>query len=228
MKILAVETSGKTFSLALNENGISIASFYYDYGHIHSEMIVPAVERLLKDTGNAFQDIDKFAVSTGPGSFTGIRVGMTAIKIFAQALNKPVAAVDTLSILENSCIGIKGIKIVAAIDALRGEVYVKSAGRNDIIIKNIDELIKDLKRYKNKVLIIGSAALSYKEKFYKELGAYSVSLPYIVHMPKAQVLAVMAYSSANSTDYTKIKPLYIRRSWAEESKKIRSNFIPCC
>ncbi|BAG13986.1 tRNA (adenosine(37)-N6)-threonylcarbamoyltransferase complex dimerization subunit type 1 TsaB [Candidatus Endomicrobiellum trichonymphae] len=217
MKILAVESSGRTFSTALNEDGRHAASFYYDCGRIHSEMIIPSVERLLRDTGNVFQDIDKFAVSTGPGSFTGIRVGMIAIKTFAQILNKPIAAVDTLSILEKSFVEIKGIKTVPAIDALRCEVYVKDGGK--IVIKSIDLFIKDLKKYKNKVLVIGDAAISYKEKLSKGLGKYSVSLPYIMHMPKAQVLATMAYHSAKSTDYTKIKPLYIRRSWAEETSR---------
>jgi tRNA threonylcarbamoyladenosine biosynthesis protein TsaB len=140
---------------------------------------------------------------------------MTAIKTFAQILNKPVASVDTLSILEKSFVKIKGIKTVPAIDALRCEVYVKDGKK--IVIKNIDMFIKDLKKYKNKVLVIGDAAISYKEKLSKGLGRYSVSLPYIMHMPKAQMLATIAYHSAKSMEHTKIKPLYIRRSWAEET-----------
>jgi tRNA threonylcarbamoyladenosine biosynthesis protein TsaB len=219
MKILAIETSGKTFSVALNEDDKTIASFYYNYGYIHSEMIVPAIERLLKDTGNSFETIDKFAVSTGPGSFTGIRVGMTAVKIFSQILNKPIMAVDTLSILEKSIFGIKGIKIVAAIDALRYEVYVKDG--KEIIIKELNIFIKELKKYKNKILIIGSAAIIYKEQLAEGLGKYSVSLPYIMHMPKAGYLATLAYHCAKSVGYEKIKPLYIRRSWAEKTKKVK-------
>jgi tRNA threonylcarbamoyladenosine biosynthesis protein TsaB len=215
MKILAVETSGRTFSAALNENGRYAASFCYDCGRIHSEMIIPSMEKLLRDTGNVFQDIDKFAVSTGPGSFTGIRVGMTAIKTFAQILNKPVASVDTLSILEKSFVKIKGIKAVPAIDALRCEVYVKDGTK--IVIKNIDMFIKDLKKYKNRVLVIGDAAISYREKLSKGLGRYSVSLPYIMQMPNAQMLAAMAYLYAKSMNYTKINSLYIRPSWAEET-----------
>ncbi|MDR1103886.1 MAG: tRNA (adenosine(37)-N6)-threonylcarbamoyltransferase complex dimerization subunit type 1 TsaB [Endomicrobium sp.] len=216
MKILAVETSGKTFSAALNENNITIASCYYEYGHIHSEIIIPAVERLLKDTLIPIESIDKFAVSAGPESFTGIRVGMTAIKTFAQILNKPITAIDSLTILENSIIEIKGIKIVAAIDALRNEVYVKQ--KNEVIIKNIDLFIKDLKKYKNKILVIGNASEIYREKFVKSFGEYSVSLPHIMNMPKAEVLASLACNLPNS-NYTDIKPLYIRSSWAEEIKK---------
>ncbi|GHT44153.1 tRNA (adenosine(37)-N6)-threonylcarbamoyltransferase complex dimerization subunit type 1 TsaB [Endomicrobiia bacterium] len=218
MKILAIETSGRTFSIALNEDEKTIASFYYDNGHIHSEMIVPTVERLLKETGNSFETIDKFAVSTGPGSFTGIRVGMTAVKVFAQLLHKPITANNTLSILEKSFIQIKGIKIVAAIDAFRNEVYVKD--NKKIIIKNIDSFVRDFKKYKNKILVIGNAVITYKEQLVEGLGNFSVSLPYSMHMPKAQDLATLAYNSAKSTDYSKIEPLYIRRSWAEENKKM--------
>jgi tRNA threonylcarbamoyladenosine biosynthesis protein TsaB len=222
MKILAIETSGKTFSIALNEDEKTIASFYYDNGHIHSEIIIPAVERLLKDTENSFETIDKFAVSAGPGSFTGIRIGMTAVKVFAQLLNKPVTTIDALSILEKSFveIEIKGTKAVAAIDALRNEVYVKDGEK--IIIKSIDSLIKDLKKYKNKILVIGNAAIVYREQLVKGLGNFSVSLPYSMHMPKAQNLAAFAYHSTKSTDYTKVKPLYIRRSWPEETKSLFS------
>ncbi|MCL2799382.1 MAG: tRNA (adenosine(37)-N6)-threonylcarbamoyltransferase complex dimerization subunit type 1 TsaB [Endomicrobia bacterium] len=213
MKILAVETSGKTFSVALNDNGKTLASFIYDCGHIHSEMLIPAIERILKDTENKYQSIDKFAVSTGPGSFTGIRVGMTAVKTMAQALNKPVIAIDTLTILEESFIEIKGVKLVAAVDALRNEVYVKS--KDGIVIKNIDDFIGQNKKYKNKVMIIGNASIVYKDKLAKSLGKLSVSLTPVFSIPKASVLAVIA-GHYKSEPFSKIRPVYIRRSWAEE------------
>lgn len=216
MKILAVETSGKTFSIALNEDGKTLASFYYDCGHIHSEMLVPAIERILKDTGFEYKDIDKFAVSTGPGSFTGIRVGMTAVKTFAQSLGKPVVSADTLTILEKSVISLKGIKTIAAIDALRDEIYVKSGKK--IILKHIDKFINENKKNKNKIIIIGNAALVYKEKLAKALGGLSVSLSAADHMPKASVLGELAYA-LKAGSFADAEPLYIRRSWAEESKK---------
>lgn len=215
MKILAVETSGKTFSVALNDNGKTVAEFFYDCGHIHSEMLIPSIERLLKDTGNTYRDIGKFAVSTGPGSFTGIRVGMTAVKTFAQSLDKPVVSVDTLTVLEKLP-AIKNIKVVPAIDALRDEVYVKSGKK--IIIKSIDTFLNGLKTHKNKVLITGNAAIVYKDKISKALGSYAVSLPEYFHMPKASVLGMLAQTEKGSS-FDEIEPLYIRRSWAEENKK---------
>jgi len=215
MKILAVETTGKTFSVALNEDGVTTASFIYERGHIHSEMIIPAIERVLKDTGNAYKDIDKFAVSAGPGSFTGIRVGMTAVKTLGQTLKKPIVCIDALSILEKSFVNLKGVKLVAAIDALRDEVFVKTS--KGIIVKSINEFIKGNKKYKNKIIVIGSAAEAYKDKLIKALGEFSV-LPHMFNMPKASVLAYMAQFEKGES-YLKAEPFYIRRSWAEETKK---------
>ena len=214
MKILAAETSGKTFSAALNEDDKTIAQFYYDCGLLHSEMLIPLIEKLLKDTNNSYQTIDRFAVSKGPGSFTGIRVAMTVIKTFAQALNKPIAAIDTLTVLENSLFCFGKVKKIAAIDALRNEVYVKEKGK--IVIKPVETLCKELKKYKGKIIIIGDAAISYKEIFSKHLGSESVALPKTLHYPKASTLAFLA-KTIKPTNYLQISPVYIRKSWAEES-----------
>jgi tRNA threonylcarbamoyladenosine biosynthesis protein TsaB len=220
MKILALETSGETFSIAINEDGKTVASLYYNCGHIHSEIIIPAIEKLIKDTKNTLYAIDKFAVSTGPGSFTGVRIGMAVTKTFAQALDKPIVAIDTLTILEKSFVVEKGIKVIPAIDALRNEVYVKdNSNKTGIGIKNINDFIRDLQKYKNKVFIIGNVAIIYKEKLSKSLGVNNVFLPYIMHTPKAITLAEMAYYSIETTHYSKVTPLYIRRSWAEEIKR---------
>ncbi|MDR1928958.1 MAG: tRNA (adenosine(37)-N6)-threonylcarbamoyltransferase complex dimerization subunit type 1 TsaB [Endomicrobium sp.] len=219
MKILAIETSGKTFSIALNENNKTIVSFYYDFVYnIHSEMLIPVIERLLHETGSSFKSIDKFAVSIGPGSFTGIRIGITATKILAQTLNKPIVAIDTLSILEKSFLIIKPLKIIAAIDALRNEVYVKNS-KGVIIVKNINSFIKNIKKSKKETLIIGNATITYKAKFIKELGkSCGANLPNIIHMPNAQTLAILAYQQKNNTtNYEEINPLYVRRSWAENN-----------
>jgi tRNA threonylcarbamoyladenosine biosynthesis protein TsaB len=218
MKILAAETSGKTFSVALNEDDKTIAQLYYDCGLLHSEMLIPLIEKILKDTNNSYQTIDRFAVSTGPGSFTGIRVAMTVIKTFAQALNKPIAAIDTLTVLESSFFCFGKVKKIAAIDALRNEVYVKD--KDGIVIKPVETLCKELKKYKGEIIIVGDAAISYKEIFSKHLGAKSISLPQILHFPKASALALLA-KTIKPKNYSQVSPVYIRQSWAEESLKNR-------
>jgi tRNA threonylcarbamoyladenosine biosynthesis protein TsaB len=216
MKILALESSGKTFSIALNDNGKTVAAFYYDCGLIHSEMIIPSIEKILKDTQNTYQSIDSLAVSTGPGSFTGIRVALTAVKIIAQSISKPVIAIDALTILEKSVFAPKGSFFVSAIDALRNEIYVKDI-KGQIIIKPVETFCDEMKKHKNKISIIGNAVFSYREIFTKLLGKKSIALADIFHFPKASILGTIA-QSMKPLHFSKVQPLYIRRTWAEESK----------
>lgn len=215
MKILAVESSGESLSVAISDNSKVIAESLYNAGRIHSDMLVPIIKRILEDVGWDLKDIDKFAVSSGPGSFTGIRVAMTVVKTLSQTLNKPVVSVDALSVLEANT-GIKNIKIVAAIDALREELYVKQNGR--VIIMSVKNFIKKYKKYKNGILITGNAVEIYKKIFSKEFGKQSVNLMSYLNFPRASTLAVIA-SEKEGVSYKDIEPLYIRKSWAEEKQK---------
>ena len=215
MKILAVESSGSSLSVAISENSNIVTEYFYNAGKIHSDVLVPLVEKIVKDVKWELKDIDKFAVSCGPGSFTGIRVAMSVIKTLAQTLNKPVVSVDTLEILKNQ-LNIKEIKIIPAIDALRNEVYVKE--KDKIIIVPIETFVKKLKKYKNKIIVIGNASMVYNKTLSKELGKSSVSLQTNLHFPKASTLAIMA-EKINGTSFKNIEPIYGRKSWAEEKTK---------
>ena len=215
MKILAIESSGASLSIAISENSNIVVEYFYNAGKIHSEILVPLIEKILKDVKWELKGIDKFAVSCGPGSFTGIRVAMASIKTLAQVLNKPVVSVDTLEILRAQ-LNIKGIKIIPAIDALRNEVYIKE--KNNVVIVSIEKFVKKLKKYKNKVLIIGNAVNVYNKILAKELGEFSISLHPSLHFPKAQTLALMA-EKLEGLSYKDIDPLYGRKSWAEEKQK---------
>ena len=96
MKILALETSAKAVSAAVTEDGKVLCSGYQDTGLTHSRTLMPIVEAMLKNTGLTVQDCDAVAVAAGPGSFTGIRIGVSAAKGLAFAADKPCAAVSTL------------------------------------------------------------------------------------------------------------------------------------
>lgn len=214
MKILAIDTSGETLSVAISNDLKIVAEYFYNAGKIHSDVIIPLVNKILKDVNWELKDIDKFALSCGPGSFTGIRVAMAVIKTLAQTLNKPVVCIDSLSVLENQ-LKLKDVKVVAAIDALRDEVYVKQ--KNEVIILSVEKFVKNLKKYKNKIFVIGNASTVYSKIFVKELGKQSVSLPQKLNYPQASTLCLMAHN-IDGVDFKKIEPLYVRKSWAEEKK----------
>lgn len=122
MRILALETAAKAVSAAVTEEGKVLASAYQDTGLTHSRTLMPLVELLLRNTDMAAADLDVIAVSAGPGSFTGVRIGVSAAKGLAWAADKPCAAVSTLAALARNVAFLDGL-IVCAMDARRQQVY---------------------------------------------------------------------------------------------------------
>ena len=96
MKILALETSAVAASAAVCEDEVLIAQSFQNTGLTHSRTLMPMVQDLLKNSGLTLKDIDVIAVAVGPGSFTGLRIGIAAAKGLAWAADKPCAAVSTL------------------------------------------------------------------------------------------------------------------------------------
>ena len=122
MRILALETAAKAASAAITEDGKVLASGYQDTGLTHSRTLMPIVEGLLRNTGMTVGDLDAVAVSAGPGSFTGVRIGVSAAKGLAFAGDKPCIGVSTLAALARN-VAFAGGLIVCAMDARRQQVY---------------------------------------------------------------------------------------------------------
>ena len=121
MKILAVDTSALTLSVALTEDKKPVAQTTLNTGHTHSETLLPALERLMDFASWKVSDIDLFAVSGGPGSFTGVRIGVSFVKGLAFG-GKKCVGVSTLEALAYNLLGFKGI-ISPVMDARRGQFY---------------------------------------------------------------------------------------------------------
>jgi tRNA threonylcarbamoyladenosine biosynthesis protein TsaB len=215
MKILAIETSGQTFSAAVSENGKVLSEIFTDSGHIHSDKLVPSINKLLKTVSWNFAEIDKIAVSTGPGSFTGIRVGLTCARVLGQAMNIPVVGINTLELLR-AAVPDKGCTIVAAIDAGRGEVYVNTKSPEIIEAK---KYFSSFKKTKNPILVAGNAAVVYSDVINNTLKSKAQETSEIFRYPRAGVLAIAA-EKMRGEKYDKVKPLYIRRCWAEEKHSV--------
>jgi tRNA threonylcarbamoyladenosine biosynthesis protein TsaB len=127
MLLLAIDTSGRQGSIALARAGersgdVAMIEIAPLAGGTFSAQLIPQIADLLASNGFTRNDIGAFAVASGPGSFTGLRIGLAAVKALAEVLNKPIAAVSLLEVCVVSS-GLQG-KIVAALDAGRNEVYV--------------------------------------------------------------------------------------------------------
>lgn len=122
MKILALETSAVTASAAVTEDERLLAQSFQNSGLTHSATLMPMVSDLLKNTGLALKDMDVIAVAAGPGSFTGVRIGVAAAKGLAWPEDKPCAPCSTLESMVWQCAHVGG-EICAAMDARRNQVY---------------------------------------------------------------------------------------------------------
>ncbi len=122
MKILALESSAVACSACLTEDDFLIAQSYENSGMTHSVTLLPMAEELLKRAGVSEKEIDVFAVAAGPGSFTGVRIGVSACKGLAWALDKPCAKVSTLEAMAWSAAALPGI-LCPVMDARREQVY---------------------------------------------------------------------------------------------------------
>ena len=128
MKILALESSAKAASCAILSDGELLASAWQATGLTHSRTLLPMVEDMLKNSELSVQEMDAVAVAAGPGSFTGLRIGIAAVKGLAWAAEKPCIPVSTLEAMAWPLAHLEG-NIVCAMDARRQQIYNAEIGR---------------------------------------------------------------------------------------------------
>ena len=122
MKILALETSAKSVSAAVTDGGVVRAYTYQNTGLTHSRTLMPLVDAMLRESEQSLSDMDLLAVAAGPGSFTGLRIGVSALKGLAWAADKPCCGVSTLEAMAQNLRHMDGL-IVCSMDARRSQVY---------------------------------------------------------------------------------------------------------
>ncbi|WRS28935.1 tRNA (adenosine(37)-N6)-threonylcarbamoyltransferase complex dimerization subunit type 1 TsaB [Oscillospiraceae bacterium MB08-C2-2] len=170
--ILALDSSAKAASCALWEDGVLRGETFLNTGLTHSQTLMSAVEALLEQTRISLSAVDRLAVSAGPGSFTGLRIGIAAVKGLAMGLEKPCVGVSTLKGLAFNLEGFEGI-VVPVMDARRQQVYTalfESGGGGMIRLcedaaLSIEELSQRLAAYADQsIWLVGDgAALCYGE-----------------------------------------------------------------
>ena len=227
MRILALETSAKAVSAAVTEDGKVLCSGYQDTGLTHSRTLMPIVEAMLKNTGLTVQDCDAVAVAAGPGSFTGIRIGVSAAKGLAFAADKPCAAVSTLEAMARNVAHMDAL-VVCAMDARRSQVYnacFRGTGEGlerltpDRAI-GLPELAAELKNRENPQILVGDGALLCYTTF-KEQGLDVRLAPPHLRYQSAWGVARAALEQARTgalTDAQGLVPVYHRLSQAERER----------
>jgi len=219
MRILAVDTTGAAMSVAVAEDKKILGEMYADIGKKHSVTLMAAADALLKLTGNDISDMDAFAVAAGPGSFTGIRIGVAAVSAMAYAAEKPAYAVNTLDALlanaEHTSVR------CAVMDARRGEVYTKALyGGTEIVgeaAMPLDSLLEKLGGY-GEVMFMGDAASKYREHILKVKPDSVFAAEQFMLQHASSVCMCVAGGRAERVTHEGIRPHYLRKSQAERLK----------
>ena len=232
MKILAFETSAKAASVALMEKGKLLGESYQNTGLTHSQTLMVMAEDLLKTCNLTTKDVDAVAVAAGPGSFTGIRIGVAAAKGFAWGAELPCYGVSTLEAMARN-LGVWQGYVVPAMDARRSQVYtaifhaekgVLTRVEEDMAI-SLTELKEKLKNFDESVFLIGDGANLCYNTLLEEVPALVLPPEHRMHQRAAGVaLAAQAMADAGLPGNAgELTPNYLRLSQAERERLAREN-----
>ena len=181
----------------------------------HSELLMPMIDKVLADAGVDVADIDVFAVVNGPGSFTGVRIGVCAAKALAQATGKPVAEISSLHAMAYPFRDFEGT-VCAMADARNAQAYYAFFKNGERITEDTAGSVAEmLEKLSGKVMFVGDGAAANRELLCGYEGA--VFAPAGLDMPKASYACMIA-ETAELTDAYGAQPAYIRPSQAERSK----------
>lgn len=228
MKILSIDTSSDVCSVAILEDKTVIKEISIEDANTHSVKLMPQIKEIFKQTNLSLNDIDLFACDKGPGSFTGIRIGIATIKAFCDATNKP--AIGVSSLLGLAYLVKKSATICSLIDAKHDMVYFQLFhyidGRyypqKEALATDIHNVTEILKSDNKSVLFVGNGSIIYQDVlkfalddnaiFYEDLSFHKLNATYI------GMAAFDLFSNAQNLDLS-LSPLYLRKSNAERERE---------
>ena len=224
MKVLGLDTSSNATSIAVIEDNKLICEYTVNTKTTHSQKLMPMIENMLKISEINVNDMDIIAICQGPGSFTGLRIGMATAKALSHVNNLPIVGVNSLELLAGN-MDLSDKKICSILDAQRTQVYMgqykfennKLVEIKSVDVVEIDELLEELKSSNEEWILVGEAVYKYEDKI-KEI--QNIYLPAPSHnVNKASSLCTIAMNKYNQNidvyDCYTINPVYIRKSQAE-------------
>ncbi len=224
MKILSLDSSSESASIAILEEDKLLGEMTFNYKKQHSVILMPMIDTLLHNLSMNIDDIDGFVVSKGPGSFTGLRIGMATIKGLSLGTDKPFIGVSSLDALAYNLFEIEGI-VCPVMDALRNNVYTclytYEKGElkviSDYMAVSIEDLANLLNSYDKKVYFIGDATYKYKSLLQLKVNNCTFA-PSHLNLARASSLGEIGLKKMQlgfKDDLNNSAPIYLRKSQAE-------------
>ena len=232
MKILGIDSSGMVASVALIEDGITKAEYTVNNKKTHSQTLLPMLNEISSMLGEDMSDVDAIAVASGPGSFTGLRIGSACVKGLANALNKPIVPVPTVEGLAYNMWGSDRI-VCPLMDARRNQVYTglyEFYEDGDACVMNtiqdqcavpIEEIIDRINTIDRSVVFLGDGVPVFKDMIESTCKVDFVYAPAFANRQRGSVIASLGEIYLNkgvSQTASEHAPIYLRLSQAERER----------
>lgn len=235
MIVLSIDSSSKVATAALLNNDEVLGEYVINNKREHSVLLMPMIENLLKDCNLTINDVDGYVVSKGPGSFTGLRIGMATIKGLSFGSSKPYISISTLDALAYSSINFNGL-ICPIMDALRENVYTGLYKNNNGELENIleptpmdiDELVALLKEKNEAVIFTGDAVSKHKDYIKENLPNVQFA-PNHLSIIRASSLGELGLNllKAGKYDDPNSAPIYLKQPQAVRELERRLSINEC-
>ncbi len=225
MGILGIESATMVASAAIIKDGNLVGESVQNIIKTHSQRLLPVIHQLLEESGLTHKDLKGIAVSIGPGSFTGLRIGMATAKALAQAWNMPLFGIPTLDGLAQSLIYAEGV-VCPLLDAQKGQVYTRlfqGTGRQlnpltDPMVIPFSALLEQLALKQETVYFLGTETNRYVSDIKYALGEKAIIVGSNLQLPRASNIAYLGEQymrQGKQNDLYLLRPLYIKKSEAE-------------
>ena len=232
MRILAFETSAKAASVALLQDGLLLGEYYQNSGQTHSRTLMKMAEDLLRNCDLTAKNVDAVAAAAGPGSFTGVRIGVAAAKGFSWGRELPCYGVSTLEAMAENCRHLDGV-ICGAMDARRSQVYnalfLAENGKLTRLTEDravsLQDLGEELRNTEKKIFLVGDGAKLCYNTLREQLPGL-ILLPEQLRMQRASGVALSAWAMAQEglqPTGGELAVNYLRLSQAEREKQEREH-----
>lgn len=229
MIVLSIDSSSKVATVAILKDDVLLGEYILNDKREHSVILMPLIENLLKECNLTIDDIDSYVVSKGPGSFTGLRIGMATVKGMSFGNNKPYISISSLDALAYNLISFNGI-ICPIMDALRENVYTALYKNNndslekimDYTALDIDELVNLLKDKNEEVIFVGDGLYKHK-KYICDNFPKAHFAPVHLNIIRASSLGELGLNLLKNgiCDDSNSAPIYLKKPQAERELERR-------
>ena len=232
MKILGIDSSGMVASVAIVQDDILMAEYTMNHKKTHSETLLPMIDEIVRNSETRLEDIDAIAIASGPGSFTGLRIGAATAKGLGLSIEKPIVPVKSCEGLAFNMWGTEGL-VCPIMDARRNQVYTgiyRVLGNVEVVMDqtpmDIHELIERLNNLAEGVTFLGDGVDIYKDIIWKEIKVPCKMAPASMNRQRGASIATYGEILFKDKKYVSaydFAPEYLRKSQAERVREESAN-----